>query len=376
MLLTLIIILLLIGSAVVWSIYSNFTVFYRSFGETENYNKAYYASISALERAELAIKQHSPWYEWSGGRIQSGNHVQIQNSSLATVDGPMNDFSYIWSGKQTDMSRKIESRTSRIPQEWKWDIEPELAGTGSTNYNKMDYENAEVFLLYYDISNNSPYASGTIEKSSFSSSSAIISWQIKLPPKLKNERNNWELDDKNKLIEWYNSPQDDAIVDRQIRGKYEESSTDYPFTIFATQNSNSSKDSSIRESDLNNTVPLDFLTNDWDPLWTTNTPTIISAIDEKILSQWTLSNLFSIGCWSNPLFKDCSIRLSLLNLLKTKGGLIYPYLEYYMDFWSATVSDKYYTITTRWKVADFQVDITIQKPTVKESILWNFTVIF
>lgn len=376
MLLTLIIILLLIGSAVVWSIYSNFTVFYRSFGETENYNKAYYASISALERAELAIKQHFPWYEWSGGRIQSGNHVQIQNSNLAAVDGPMNDFSYIWSGKQTDMSRKIESRTSRIPQEWKWDIEPELAGTDSTNYNKMDYENAEVFLLYYDVSNNSPYTSGTIEKSSLSNK---IEWQVKLPPKLRNERNwwsdNWNLDDKNKLIEWYNSPKDDAIVDRQIRGKYEESSTDYPFTIFATQNSNSSKDSSIRESDLNSTVHLDFLTNDWDPLWNTNTPTIISAIDNDVKDGWPLNLLFN-NYSLNWDFKEFSIRLSLLNLLKTKGGLIYPYLEYYMDFWNATVSDKYYTITTRWKVADFQVDITIQKPTVKESILWNFTVIF
>jgi hypothetical protein len=38
-------------------------VFYSNFSETENYHKAYYASISALERAELVIKQRQPGYE-------------------------------------------------------------------------------------------------------------------------------------------------------------------------------------------------------------------------------------------------------------------------------------------------------------------------
>ena len=53
MLAILIIILVLLWAAVVWSIYSNFLVFYSNFSESENYHRAYYASISALERWEL-----------------------------------------------------------------------------------------------------------------------------------------------------------------------------------------------------------------------------------------------------------------------------------------------------------------------------------
>ena len=69
MLIILVLILLLIWSAVVWTIYSNFLVFYSNFSESENYHKAYYASISALERWELVVKQHKPWYMGSGGFI-------------------------------------------------------------------------------------------------------------------------------------------------------------------------------------------------------------------------------------------------------------------------------------------------------------------
>ena len=69
MLVILIVILILIWVAVVWSIYSNFMVFHSNFSETENYHRAYYSSISALERAELVTKQRQPGYEWSGGFI-------------------------------------------------------------------------------------------------------------------------------------------------------------------------------------------------------------------------------------------------------------------------------------------------------------------
>ena len=68
MLLTLVIILILIWSAVVWSLYSNFLTFYENFTEAENYHKARYASIAAIERAELVIKQREPGYIWSWWR--------------------------------------------------------------------------------------------------------------------------------------------------------------------------------------------------------------------------------------------------------------------------------------------------------------------
>jgi hypothetical protein len=40
-----------------------------------------------------------------------------------------------------------------------------LSADDSNNYNMMDYEDAEIFLLYYDNSNGNPYDRGTIIKS-------------------------------------------------------------------------------------------------------------------------------------------------------------------------------------------------------------------
>ena len=55
--------------------------------------------------------------------------------------------------------------------------------------------------------------------------------------------------------------------------------------------------------------------------------------------------------------------------------MIYPYLEYYLSF-TDQVADKYFKINAEWKYKDYQVNIIMHKPTVKESVLWNFTVIF
>ena len=94
MLITLVIILLLIWSAVVWSIYSNFLVFYSNFNESENYHKAYYNSISALERAELVTRQREPWYVWSGWVIKWV--WGWSNSESISADWSLNWFSYLW----------------------------------------------------------------------------------------------------------------------------------------------------------------------------------------------------------------------------------------------------------------------------------------
>jgi hypothetical protein len=60
MVIAIMIILLLVGVAVVGALYSSFLAFYVSFGDTLEYNKAYYAAISALERAELVLRYREP----------------------------------------------------------------------------------------------------------------------------------------------------------------------------------------------------------------------------------------------------------------------------------------------------------------------------
>lgn len=378
MLAILIIILVLLWAAVVWSIYSNFLVFHSNFAEAENYHKAYYASISALERWELVTKQRQPWYVWSWGFIswiwQWGDPATHNWGSDKSLSG----FSYLWTNEdESSVLRSINSRTTRIPAEKKWDVERMLSYDDSNNYNMMNYEDAEIFLLYYDNGDDNPYKSGPINKST----PTQITWEIRLPKLLFNSWF-WYLDTWTSSI-WLSGslPTNDAMVDRQIRWNYDDS----PFTIFSTQSLiiwgpkpivDTDEDSVFREDDINGNWNQGLLFSFWnhrsplrDPRWRWVDPTIISQNENTIKS---LTQKYT------DLFQDVSdaqLRFSLLNLLWTWRN-VYPFLEYYVDFWWANVSDKYFTINGQWNFKDYQVNTIIQKPTTKESILWNFTSIF
>ena len=374
MLAILIIILVLLWAAVVWSIYSNFLVFHSNFSEAENYHKAYYASISALERWELVTKQRQPWYIWSWGFKQwewtwSFIWSDISLSWFSYFSGNENKPSVFWA---------INSRTTRIPTEKKWDVERMLSADDSNNYNMMDYENAEIFLLYYDDSENNPYNGGTIINSALTQ----ITWEIRLPKLLFNSWF-WYLDTWTSSI-WLSGslPTNDAMVDRQIRWNYNDS----PFTIFSTQSLiiwgpkpivDTYEDSVFREDDINGTWSYGLIFTFKDKRSPIDrsyaSPTIISQKESDIVGPSPTNN----DNYTN-LFRYSSgtqLRFSLLNLLWT-WRYVYPFLEYYVDFWWENVSDKYFTINGQWNFKDYQVNTVIQKPTAKESILWNFTSIF
>lgn len=370
MLAILIIILVLLWAAVVWSIYSNFLVFHSNFSEAENYHKAYYASISALERWELVTKQRQPWYIWSWGFKQwewtwSFIWSDISLSWFSYFSGNENKPSVFWA---------INSRTTRIPTEKKWDVERMLSADDSNNYNMMDYENAEIFLLYYDNSEDNPYNGGDI----IESAPTQITWEIRLPQLLFNSWF-WYLDTRTSSI-WLSGslPTNDAMVDRQIRWNYNDS----PFTIFSTQSLiiwgpkpivDTGEDSVFREDDINGSWNYGLLFTFEDkrsPIGRSSqaSPTIISQEESNIVGLMNYTNLFRNS-------SGTQLRFSLLNLLWT-WKYVYPFLEYNINFWWAEVSDKYFTINGQWNFKDYQVNTIIQKPTAKESILWNFTSIF
>lgn len=377
MLLTLVIILILIWAAVIWSIYSNFLIFHSNFSESENYHKAYYASISALERWELVTKQRSPWYVWSGGFVM----WKWTWSYNWWADKNLSGFSYLWYNDDvSSVFWTINSRTTRIPAISGWDVERMLSTGDSPNYNMMWYENSEVFLLYYDSSEGNPYSWWGITQSKPES----ITWIIRLPKLLQDTRNPNLLDTGNSLIAANYLPNDDAIVDRQIRGEVETSNGRKPFTIYSTQSENSYQknidywhESIFRESDINAQLKFKFWSNSRDTIdlsnqhWDRANITVISEDADNISNyQKEFKDVFRKS-------KQVSLRFSLLNLLKTSlTGHIYPFLEYYTDFWGSEVSDKYYTIDAEWNFKDYQVNTIIQKPTVKESVLSNFTSIF
>jgi hypothetical protein len=68
-------------------------------------------------------------------------------------------FSYLSKDNMTPSSvfREINSRTNRIPAVGNGNVDKLLATDDSPDYNMMDYENAEIFLLYYDKLFDGPY---------------------------------------------------------------------------------------------------------------------------------------------------------------------------------------------------------------------------
>lgn len=68
-------------------------------------------------------------------------------------------------------------------------------------------------------------------------------------------------------------------------------------------------------------------------------------------------------------------RLSLINPLRSQRGYLFPYLEYQLSF-PHEVADRYYSIFAKGKNGNYEVELFMQKPTITESILKTFTVIF
>ena len=398
MLVTLVIILLLIWAAVVWSIYSNFLVFYSNFSESENYHRAYYTSISALERWELVVKQRSPWYVWSGWFILWTWMGSIYNSNWWS-DNDLTWFSYLWDNPSiSTVFWTVESKTNRIPAISGWNVEWMLSTWDSVNYNMMDYEDAENFLLYIDNSDGKPYEKVDCDNDwddnyCNQSTPDKITWKIRLP-KLLQERGFGDLNKDKALVwqdKWSNVPKDDPIVDWQIRWNYTDNGgTIVPFTVFSTSKTNSegrtdavdyNRDSVFRESDINDPLSFEFWTYGYKPFSSRGSHlswlTVVSQKADEI-SKKKFTDIFKI----DPNFSKVKLRFSLLNLLKGYSGAslneshVYPFLEYYVDFNGSEVPDRYYTITAEWNYGDYQVNTIIQKPTTKETILWSFTSIF
>ena len=366
MLLSLVLILLLIWAAVVGALYSNFIVFYKSFSETDSYNKAYYASIAALERWELVTKQREPGYVWSGWwKWMTGINATSPDYS---------GFAYLVQSDDTSLLRDVNSRTNRVPREWEWDVDWMLATWDSVDYNKMDYENAEVFLLYVDNLADSPYEKKSCLKNGECNDVKVsISWEIRLPPKMRTTF--WDLDtSKSRVYKIGTNSEEkknDEIVDWQIRWNYNNTQ----FTIFS-MNKQYSSDSVIKESDINNTVDLSFWWEEKKRQPNTkksqhSSPVVVGSKAEEIENSQNFGSILKGDEYSR-----LNLRLSLLNILQSEiQGMIYPYLEYYLNF-DNDVADKYFKINGEWKYKDYQVNIIMYKPTVKESVLWNFTAIF
>ena len=154
MVIFIIILLLILGAALVGALYSSFLVFYSGFGDTIEYNKAYYAAVSSLERAELVLRYRLPGYEGSGGRLGADSYGTAIDHRPTFAFGPEAENGALWD---------IRSRTTTIPSSGEGNVEWMLMASDSADYNMLDYVNAENITFSLD-NGGYPYIAGTTTK--------------------------------------------------------------------------------------------------------------------------------------------------------------------------------------------------------------------
>ena len=134
----------------------------------------------------------------------------------------------------------------------------------------------------------------------------------------------------------------------------------------------------MRQTKINAATPL-YWGNSYSPFSApsslTGELTVLSA-SEGAIKELKFSELLGADNVSNLLF-----RISLLNLLYSQSKNIYPYLEYQFSFYdeneqATEIADRFYTITSKGKYGNYEVQLVVKKPTIQESILGSFTVIF
>ena len=368
-----------IGILVVWmwilmSIYSLYIPFFANLWDIKNYNIAYYWALSSIERAELVLRYHQWWFEWTWWWNWSTN-------LWPDSDHKITNFTLLWWWNNW-MRWNVESRTTTIPAANKWDVDMDLQGTWSSDYNKLEYDIANKLNLNLAIDTTSiawNYYTWILDWiiSDFATwANMIIYWQFRLPPKIASGFTNYQLAD-NEDLDWDFITNDVDIL-RWINWISADDSSQ--FTLLPKENIynngteiNYNLDTEIRESIINawwnfefgayfNPVNTWSIEQTWQNVIPLNSP----------IAACQFNKLFNS---SDPCFSTwININFVLANLLKSKDWDIYPFLEYKLQF-PIEVPDRFFYVNWVWKVGDYQVNLLLKKPTMK---WWSstFTIAF
>lgn len=359
------------------NLYSLFLPFITTLWDIRQYNIAYYWAISSIERAELVLRYHSAWFEWTWWWIWTTNLWWSES------DDKINDF-WLISDENNWMRWNIKSRSAwSIPEPWKGNIDLQLRDTlsQSQDYNKFEYHLAEEFVLDLDNTTdvNNFYRPNSQEIQKFTSnwSTTNISANIRLPKKIENSMA-WVWLDTNWDLEW-DWIWNDWVVLRSISWNLD---WEWDFKIQPTvsvdynSSTQNADDSVIREDVINSWIDpnIKFKSN-INPIedirWTTLiTHSIIpensSLIDKKFQTIFNDSNI-----------SDLHLKISIVNLLKNSSGNIYPFLEYKINFdWVNEIPDRFYHIYWNAKVWEYNININFDKPVIDTSPYSDFTVLF
>jgi len=362
--------------------------FFQNLADITEYNTAYYWALSALERGILITKYQNPWFVGSWWRNNNTNF------------GPNTDANQLelWRITQTGngLRRIVNSRTQSIPTAGQWNIDYLLADTDSDDYNKMDYHQTIKIPLSIDTTNtaNTFYTDDNDPLQSFNGNEIL--WIIRLSPKVYSgfgsypdgllcDINQFKCDINQDTL--YN----EKIVNRTIKGNFLSGTTFIPYTILPTTSLNyyenpmtvnTLRDNNIRESSINETMQNGYQPNIQFSATTTPSkfnPDLTNPISilaqHNILAEQTESIktkdfIDIIQNSTNP-----ELQLLLVSPLISSTENIYPFLEYKLNF-DSEVADRFYNIQWIGKINEYQVTISVQKPTTSTTIVWDFTIIF
>ena len=415
MLIAMISVVIVIAVAMLFAILSSFIPFSNAYWNIVQYNSAYYAAMSAVERWCLATKYAGPWFDWeSWWKYQNTNadwHYQTWNIS----DSFLPNFVSYWNAWRTTLYWNVKSKVDSIPMEWQWNVDPAFTNGNLYDYNALNYNSPILIPLWWawNISKENyykktwdvvfmpdlnfgwivwdfrvtPYLFGKIKNSSngnasfamlctqncpwsidytVESNAPVVDWVIK-----------WKVDDgAEKDIEvsilpseavdvwvsYYVYEDRDTVIRKPHIWQSEGAASEWRKIKFADNRHPISKNNWNGSRDNRGVFDLNVMSRVSDKLKNNNNwyfLDIIKKLKNPYISFELVNNLWSEWSWST-----------------TWAHHLYPFLEYkFRSLWWY-FSDRYFTIKWEWKVWKYDVRLQVMKPTIKDSSFWNFTIIF
>ena len=389
----------IIWLAIALSLYSNFLPYFSLLKDVKQYNMAYYGANTAIERSLLVLRQQESGFEWKGWRQWWALGVLSDNS--------FDNFSYFT--KDTSLLWDIQSRSSNeqtIPLAGMWNSNYYSTMEWLTDYNMLSYGKTQTINLWVDSTPNSQSYQKDNNRVQYNGESISLEAHIPLDIReifIKQTTAEESLLCDGGSVETCDADNDgvvnDILISWWLNGFFNDWWENYNFSIlprniigrvgdtdaaivFGT-------DESIREGDVNemseepgrksivwgDTInPLSSLYNitrqdhgSWHSLIGSET------IFDANIHQSSFSELFK----DDPnTIVDLELKFSLLQRLLTRGGQIYPFLNYRLVTDNGNLSQPFFYIQWTSKVWDYSVQMNVRKPVDKTNGLDSFTVIF
>ncbi len=385
-------IIVMIWASMLASIYAIINPFTQQLGSIQRYNIAYYGAVSSVERAELVLRWHKAWFEWSWWFIYKNtfwNPSDYQNNIIKKQYYWQLALTWLWNGIFWKITSMINWNV--IPETWHGDLDSDISSW--ENYNKLTFEKSLQFAFYKDTSTQSGYYTWVTDANiSNIPLSSNLKVSIRVPLKLicayKNITNCSRNSVSNPLLNNDNNDldgdgiNDDIVVNRSLFGY----TWDQQFTIFPSINISwdnttpADNDTIIRESSVNyyltdnNNIVFDTSTKDTNPNVVRNgNVDKFNVSPDWVITTW-FNNILNNLNTPNPISK-MNLKLSLVNYLKFDASDVYPYLEVKVDAWTS-IPWKNFNILWEWRAWEYDVKIMIKKPIFDSSAASDFTVLF